>query len=308
MFNGGGKNNGLNKLPPQFLVKRFFRLECVLIPALGITWAFQIIGETFGHIQLYEGTYDFGGMINHNMVSSLNFKNLIGTILFLNGMAFEIQPFGCNTPLWYLPVQFWIYVMFFLSYNILVSCRRIKVFYSIILALVTLWIGEKIIFYAIVWLIGGLVPIVEKQCSEAFKGMKFLKYFGLILSLGLVLVVRVLSAGLYADMIFILSFSLLYLCMVSIGNLNGIVGLASDGLAKFSFTLYAVHFPIMATIVSLLPSFPLNLNFSLRNLSLYLSIIIIVYVFSWMVYRIFEKNTNKIYAAFQQKWLSIPLT
>jgi len=140
---------------------RLVRLWIVLIPGLVLTLIVDRMGiHWFGTYPAYLGTIQYTG--NIDVAANLNGPTFFGNIFFLQGIL--VNTFGSNTPLWSLTNEFWYYVLFPIIYFII---YQKKIWISISLFILTftifLFIGQDILQYFLVWLIGSALFFVKEN-------------------------------------------------------------------------------------------------------------------------------------------------
>lgn len=127
----------------NYLIKRITRLWVVLIPCLFLTliWAnFQI--------------YLFGE--NEKLRNVLNIKTFVGNIFFLQGIL--VKPYGLNGPLWSSSYEFWYYILFPCLFLTIKSKKiSLKVYYALIFIGIVFFVGQRIMVYFLVWLLGAII-------------------------------------------------------------------------------------------------------------------------------------------------------
>jgi peptidoglycan/LPS O-acetylase OafA/YrhL len=278
----------------EYFLARWVRLTVVVVPALLITLLFDSIG-----LRLFLENSIYGGGIveleSIDISGQLNLKNFVGNLFFLQKMYCDT--FGSNGPLWSISYEWWFYVLaplFFGSIGILkITDRKINRTLSILLLLLVssfIAIGNpSILLYFFYWLFGSLAYYLPLKIKR-IKG----KFIHLSIAILLVLVTASLSRLRLIDLKvadFLISISVFYLVYVlQYVNFN-FQKRAIEFFAKISFTLYAVHFPFVALLSTILGWIELqpNLEGTLKNLFLF----ILSIGFSYLVWLIFEKNTNR---------------
>lgn len=273
------KNNINKNYLKIYFIKRFSRIYVVLIPALIIGFCFDYFGKNL-FIELYTQSHTLQA-VNFNVVENMNFENFIGNILNLQTIFFN--HFGSNSPLWSLSNEWWYYMLFPLFF--LGTKNRILLF---ALILVLFIFNIDILIYSIIWLLGAFVFQIKKKMVHIR-----ISVFLFIL----VLLISRLKPGLYIDLAIACSLGFLINSIkYSEFSFNLFESLNSK-MADFSYSLYLFHFPIMAFLVSVVHSFYIEMSpmqFDLTSLSIFLVVLTFSYVLSYLMYVLFERNTNKI--------------
>lgn len=266
----------------DYLIKRLLRLWIVLIPCLLLTiiWA---------NMQLSLLGYD------QHIVDVLNIKTFLGNLFFLQGIL--VEPFGKNGPLWSLSYEFWYYILFPCLVLIVTSKKIIvKSWYVLLFVGIAMFVGEKIMLYFLVWLLGAVVPLIK----PFYLNNKYLKNLLLIFSICLVLasvyqhLILQIKLQFLKDLGVGASFALLTYILVSLYNseVRNSTFNISKYLAGFSFTLYLVHYPLANFILTWLvsPYWP----FQETTLTIKILFALAVFIYAWLIALITEKHTDKV--------------
>jgi peptidoglycan/LPS O-acetylase OafA/YrhL len=238
----------------DYLTRRLVRLWVVLVPALLLCLLWDKLGIHLGHAPaLYSGNVDnhMVGDISRLLSPSIFFGNL----LFLQ--AILVQVFGSDGALWSLAYEFWYYILFPLGFFTLRSATpRLQRLVCGTLFLAIAWfVREGILAAFPIWLTGTLLVLVPPprisgtaaRCARILAACIYpLVFFGLA---------KVHSLpGLVGDyLLTVATFALLWILLSA--NSKAVPGAisvrASREVARFSYTLYAVHTPLLVFIASL---------------------------------------------------------
>lgn len=300
--------NNMNKLFDSisvfksFILKRYLRLSIVLLPALLITICLDYTGYNYGSENIYVAAYDYNGMIGHNFHNSLNIYSFLATVFYLNDLI-PVYSFGSNTPLWYLSVQFWCYVLYGLI-KFINGNRKKNLFLSILLGvifgLIVYFIMWGKLVYTFCFLIGCVVARLSEN-KQLNRRPLFTSPFFLSLIIVLCFVFRVVDSK-WSGSITDIVFSLISGCLILLLAIRKSDGLEANPCLRkvisffsgFSFTLYCVHFPIVICLVSLFFQCPPLLELSLITFCEWCFVMIGTYAVSYLLYLAFEKNSYKI--------------
>jgi peptidoglycan/LPS O-acetylase OafA/YrhL len=281
----------LNKLgEPQlfasYAIDRLTRLWIVLIPTFVLT---LVLGTVAGTVD--PERVSFAADDEYSVAAFLG--NLFG----LQGM--EVPRFGINYSLWSLSNETWYYVLFPLLLLPLVGKSKVTRMAGLIAgAIIAYHLLDDILLYFLIWLLGAVFSRIRIDLSRRMRTVlliglgSFAVYYRLGGSLGTPLP-RTFAEDLLFSVIFACWLSSLQFPAdrTSIGNRLAIL---AGYLAPFSFTLYAVHYPIIHTIKRL--DGPLGI----RQLSasdpgsllacgaLFVGIV----VFAWLFHLPFEAQTH----------------
>lgn len=225
-----------------YLKDRLVRLLLVVVPALLLGGLFDFAGvATSSPTHLGQtGSY----VLPRSIATYLTLPDFLGNLVFLQGLV--VAPFGSNGPLWSLAYEFWFYIWFPALWFALTQ-RRFS------FALLTLALGivyPDLFFHFLSWLFGTLLFLVYRWCEAnrtrvgAIRDTLWLP--------GALLFVATLAwgrTGAFAaeDPVLAFSFAMLLLGLLlrRTPALPGIAHLARYG-RETSFSLYAIHFPLMA--------------------------------------------------------------
>jgi peptidoglycan/LPS O-acetylase OafA/YrhL len=252
--------------PRHYVLSRATRLYVVLVPALALTLFWDQLGlHWFGHHTIYTGVaaayrHDF-----FNVASRSGIRPIVGNLLFMQTIT--VPPFGSNDALWSLAFEGWYYVMFPLAAVVGLSrssaIRRITAL--AILVFVVWAVGKTIAWYSSLWLLGAMVAILPTIRLFHRGNARWLIVVGLAV-VGWVALTHVssiraaLGGALFnIDASIALAFALwLYICVHDRAPLSsGLYARAARTLAGGSYTLYAVHLPLLVFLRAwLVPSTP----------------------------------------------------
>ncbi|MCW3837267.1 acyltransferase family protein [Sphingomonas canadensis] len=232
-----------------YLVDRLSRLMVVLVPALALGGMLDAVALYLIGSPTHLGeTNTF--VLNTDVGANLAPENLLGNLVFLQEIF--VRPYGSNGPLWSLAYEFWYYIWFpalLLSWRL----RRPS------LALVALLLAVQapaLAFGFLSWLCGSLLYFTEARLTRSslvarLRGKLPLATTGL--AFGAVLLWGRTGSFSIEDPLLALSFSLVLLTLLLTNPplVPGIQRCAAYG-AGASFSLYAIHFPLMAFAAALL--------------------------------------------------------
>ena len=231
-----------------YLIDRVSRLLVVLIPALALGGMLDA-----GALYVLQSPTHLGAtdtyVLRTDVAANLSPFVLLGNGLFLQNIL--VEPFGSNGPLWSLAYEFWYYIWFPAA---LLTYRSRRPSPALLAFLLTV-LAPALAFGFISWLCGSLLFFTEARLRSrgtplALRGMKSVVGSGILL----LLVLMWGRTGDFSieDPLLALSFSLFLLALLLTNPLpiRGISALAAYG-AGASFSLYAIHFPIMAFAAAL---------------------------------------------------------
>jgi diketogulonate reductase-like aldo/keto reductase/peptidoglycan/LPS O-acetylase OafA/YrhL len=274
----------------DYFSARIARLYVVVIPALTISFcAYMSARQSLGwgsfvasHQDLYDSLRVF--------FAPVGVRAAVCNGLFLQTIV--CSEFAGNAALWSLSNEFWYYVLFFA----LISVRKTPAYVLPIIAICGLFllaerhdaagthIGLKFFFFFAIWCCGVLVYAVAAPAWMWFCGF-----------LGSLAAVYVLSTrGLFphwAAMVVVvgLGTAAFILCIEHLKiQLPSFLGFGRE-LAKFSFSLYAIHYPIL---LLLNVSAGGRREFTFASLGLDAIFILFCLLLAGVFYLLFESRTS----------------
>ncbi|TFC33959.1 acyltransferase [Cryobacterium sp. TMT2-42-4] len=244
---------------PSYLADRTTRLWVVLVPALVLTLALDAIGRRyFGAMTAYVGDPRYGGVaLDQRPIDGLTF---FGNVFFMGGI--RVPTFGSNTALWSLGFEFWMYVIaaiILLAFFVRGRSRLILIVVAIGSAFL---VGDRVLVYVPVWLLGALVatsaPRLDRWAHRINpRTLLTLRLTAGFAALGAAVAVRGLNSlpTIVGDYIVAVPAAVLMATLttgfIKESTERTILGKFST-LANSSFSLYAIHVPILVLLVSAL--------------------------------------------------------
>ncbi len=238
----------------DYLTRRLVRLWVVLLPALLLCLFWDRLGIHLGHAPaLYRGE-----VYNH-MLGDV--RHLLSPSIFL-GNAFFLQSilvpvFGSDGALWSLAYEFWYYILFPLGYfAIRPATPRPQRLLCGLLFLATAWFVRGGILASFpIWLAGTALLLVPAPRWSARTGYLVRRIGSVLYIVLFFLLSRTHLPGLLGDYVLTLATSaFLWILLSATGRSNprSIPVRTSRELARFSYSLYALHTPVLVFLASLL--------------------------------------------------------
>lgn len=240
----------------KYLINRFTRIYPSLLFIVWISCIFVLVFPVItGSSEIL--TYPNEANLARNSYIVLSRDYLLTIFMLPSGM------YQINWPLWSLTIEWWIYIAFmFLS--IAINSRKSIYWYAAALTTIVLlidWTSIKNIVYILIWFIGALYTLYLRYHPNIMKIVRYSWYCLILLYLiyfwiGGMDITRN-SWEIYG--IFQLLISILSIDIVLRVNLGKIIGFT----AKFSYTLYILHFPLVLLLFwifhkySFIPWYPL---------------------------------------------------
>jgi peptidoglycan/LPS O-acetylase OafA/YrhL len=238
-----------------YAARRLSRLYVVLLPALLIGAGIDRLGlHLFGHSGVYAGAARYRFITPFDTLHNSSLPAFFGNAGYVQQI--KVPTFGSNGPLWSLSYEFWYYAAFPLLVLVLVRGLA-RSFASALLAAgglasVAVFVGDRIALYFLLWLAGAAIVLAPPVPRLARRGPA--RTAALLVALGGCAAALAASRPLSerpGDFAVGAAFAMLiYLLVQPAGEA------ARDGrtctarlwawLAGLSFTLYVVHFPLLA--------------------------------------------------------------
>jgi peptidoglycan/LPS O-acetylase OafA/YrhL len=282
--------------PKNYFISRFSRIYIVLVPALVLGGALDWFGMNyFNQNRIYSHVFGNGNLMQASD-SRLNLSVFLINFASLQTIAGPVL--GSNRALWSLANEWWYYILFPVIASVFFyDHKKYSVAISIIILVL---LPFKISLYFLIWLMGCSASIVKLKINS------FILWFILIIALLLSRTVL-----LHESMFFLIAllYSLILASMNEIKSdekslhtrgkngmlppIAGFIFLFNKKLADFSFSLYAIHFPVIFFMFALF-----NVSYQCQpHLISYLTFIIFIifiYIISYLFFLTFENKTQKI--------------
>lgn len=232
----------------SYLIDRLVRLLVVLLPALAIGGALDATALYGLESSTHSGATDTY-VLRKNVADALSWDVLLGNILFLQDIA--VAPFGTNGPLWSLAYEFWFYIWF---PAIILSWRRRRVS-PFLLAIGLAWIAPHMVVGFGCWLCGAVLYRTSRTRTDKDYRVPLGRIWLIFASVALVtmlVVIRIVGLA-YLELALAATFALFLYVLLRADPLapRWLLPLAAYG-ARASFSLYALHFPVIAFAAAIL--------------------------------------------------------
>src|SRR5579875_3926660 len=232
-----------------YLTHRLVRLWIVLVPALLLGAALDFAGLHF-HLApaLYAG--QTGTHMMNRVPETFRASSFFGNLFFLQGIL--TTTFGSNTPLWSLANEFWYYILFpcaFLAFRKKTS-RLSRVLNAVTFFLFAWFVGRTILLLFPLWLLGTVLAVIPvPNVGSKMRIAAALLYCPILFFLAKTSVVK----GVISDYILgAATFGFLWLLLAARDVAPARKWVSTvRGSARFSYTLYLVHVPMLVLLVAL---------------------------------------------------------
>lgn len=287
----------------DYLTKRLTRLWVVLIPALLLGYALDHAGiAMFGPHSIY-GLPTGPVLDAGNLASRLGLPTLFGNLFFTQGILVEI--FGVNESLWSLSYEFWYYLMFPLLMIALVGRAKLvgRVLAAAGLAVLVYFVSTRMRMLFPIWMLGAAVAWLPMRLPQ-----RTARVLAAVFAVSLVVLMpalRVISMNVYASQwtMAIGSGSLIYVVKHLTERRRADWYSAISGFfSRISYTLYLVHLPLAVFLCAMLNR-PWHIWAKTgRNLMIWFGADAIVIAVAYVLYRLFEANTDAVRKAITGQW------
>jgi len=243
-----------------YLIARITRLWTVLLPALIIGGLCDLAGRYWLHLPIYLGTSG-SHVLNFDVATRLNYRDAIGSILFVENVI--TAPFGSNSALWSLANEFWYYI-WFPGLLVFWRSKNATSFLFLIAALATMYLFNQLLPGFLCWLIGAILFHISRiaRVMDLCKKSHILTCASLLF-VGSIVVSRISVISQSAsDFCLSVTFASWLLAMMSrdLGYLH-MKSLVWYG-RRASFSLYAIHLPILLLLVGSFKQVRLSASFT----------------------------------------------
>lgn len=255
--------------PSKYFFDRLTRLWLVIIPALFITYICNYL--TCERIGFYEYCIDSKSLNFQSMspIESQGIKDLIVNLFFLQ--SFLGPEWGSNGPLWSLSFEFWYYMVFY-SFLILLwkmHGRVLRWTYVAIAVLIIIGgfylLNLRWLNLGLVWFVGALAGGYTKELTHfrILSASRFLPHIVLIFAI-LIFPTMIFNKLMPNSLSLFPIMGAMFLGIYAMNpERNVVIGpfRIIIGLSNISFSLYAIHFPLLALLTAAVGSsqgLPLN--------------------------------------------------
>jgi len=277
----------------QYAIRRLSRLWLVLIPALLLTWIWDLAGRSLageGYSGAFHDLYSSGPSIQ--APADLRPITLLGNGIFLQTIL--VAPFGTNGPLWSLANEFWYYLLFPLFWGAFKGVTLLPKLISATLAVaIMIWLPHGVLCGGLIWLLGygaylaGQYSVSRRICGHPF----WLAATGALAVASLVASKTSLPLG--SNLAIGGAFALFIAGLANRRSAPHAYACMAAAMGETSYTLYLAHFPFLAFIFFTLfrgSQFQPDLSGFAR----FFGILLIALTYVLVIWWCFERNTDRV--------------
>lgn len=296
----------------KYATARLTRLWIVLIPALVMTVAIDLTLKAYapdvlnGH---YRALWNSGPSADSSYSASL--WTFVANVFFLQTIVTPV--FGTNGPLWSLANEFWYYVMFpmlILLINGHTNRTKLSIYSRLVIGLLGLvlayWLSFSILEGFLIWGMGLIVYAMQGRTTG--------KLNVALLTVGSLLFGAAIAyskseamqsaLGVSSDILVGITF-----CILAIGIVNHVPSISSSNwfsnlaktISNFSFSLYLIHFPLVAAIGGLFYG-DVKHRPDVHGLFFFSLWLILLILCGYFFYFIFERRTESVRRRIEAKF------
>jgi len=235
----------------SYLTHRLVRLWIVLVPGLVLCLVWDRIGAALG-------TVPWSHFANQTGHAPLYATPDDGVIAFIGNLLFVqevlVPAFGTDGPLWSLANEFWYYILFPLGLIAVLPTSRLRtrLINTALVVVLGIWLGPTLLPLFPIWLLGAVLLIFPQlPFGTSVRWLAAAAYVPIIfLCTHLYDSLRIGSDYLLAGATTLFLWTLLSASRKA--QPDTVKVRFCRGLARFSYTLYVVHLPLLTLIAALI--------------------------------------------------------
>ncbi|MEA5456991.1 acyltransferase [Sinomonas sp. JGH33] len=286
----------------SYSMGRLTRLWLVLVPALVLTLIVDQAGRiSFSGSDIYAKTSLYAGVPSTISYSPATF---LGNLLFVQSI--HVSEYGLNKPLWSLAYEFWYYLLF--PAALMLVWKGISMWLRVaggaVLVLGAAIAGPTVLLLFPAWLVGAVVAAYKQPIARVIMGLRpgtlgTLRCIGALGTLAAMVFAHevVLPSRLGAWIISLAAGCMLcfFVSDVAWRGRPGRVLSAISSTAHFSYSLYAIHMPIVAILAAaFVPEFSRRWPLDVWHAGIALGIVAVLAAISFTFARFTEQRTDAV--------------
>jgi peptidoglycan/LPS O-acetylase OafA/YrhL len=279
----------------DYAVHRFTRLWTTLIPALLLTAALDLAGRDWLHLRGYAGEYwelILNGAPN-DATAVLSIPAFLCNIAFLQTIIGPV--FGSNGPLWSLANEFWYY--FVIPFGWLALRGGVATGWRLAAGAFTLagclLLPSGIVAMGGIWLAGAVTSLLAPRLAALSPRRRIALTLFFALATVAALPAAHFGQDIFTDIALGLCCAALLPYLAAMPAFGGIYGRVAFGLSEISFTLYVVHFPLLALLWFGLLA-PEQFALGATGILIWLAMIAAALLLAIAMWWLFERNTGRV--------------
>jgi peptidoglycan/LPS O-acetylase OafA/YrhL len=292
----------------QYLTHRLVRLWIVLLPAL-------ILGACWDHLGIHSqrapALYS-GANYNHMLADvrqRLSFQDFAGNVAFLQTIL--VSPFGSNGALWSLANEFWYYLLFPLA-----ACIAFRIYRkplpvaisAVLFCAAAVFVTRDILLAFPVWLLGVPLHFIPRRATSQFARLAAAFGYAIVFFGAAILAHRhwQISQALSDLLLGVATFALLWVLLGAVNQAKSTpLSRLSRATARFSFTLYVAHTPILIFLVAILAG-DSRWSPGVKTGLLAFAALILIVAYAWLLASLTEFRTDRVRAWVEGKLIRSP--
>jgi peptidoglycan/LPS O-acetylase OafA/YrhL len=265
-----------------YLTHRLLRLWIVLLPGLLLCALWDRLGIHLGRAPLVYAGAD-NNFIMHDVASQLTLRVFFDNLFFLQGVPY----FGSDVSLWSLPYEAWYYVAFPLAWLLWVryGSWRMRLLHAVVLMAILYGMGAGEMWLFPIWLGGAvLVKLPPLRLRTRVRGAAVCAYLPLLFAFSKTYHIRPILRD---SVLGVATVLLLWVLLSARDRADESVPLVrfSRGMARFSFTLYVAHMPVLALLTSLVAGdarwYP-HVGYVAKGLGILAAVLVYAWAVAWL--------------------------
>ena len=278
----------------DYLLRRMCRLWIVIVPALLLTLGWDLLGTRLDPAA-YQGAFYpqlLSGPVNGNDLSPMAF---LGNLLFLQKIL--VNCFGTNGPIWSLANEFWYYLLFPLGLQAVMRAQSpmARIVALVLIAAICLLLPGSILTYGLIWLFGVAAFLALDHNATARIASSRPVGIAALLALAAALLASRAQLHFGSDFVIGAAFAMALPFLARAGASSRAYRRTGFILSEMSYTLYLVHFPVLAWIYFTFAA-PGQWAFGLVSVATLAAILLVVVGYAAAIWWLFERNTDRVRA------------
>lgn len=236
--------------------------------------------------------WKLGGNLNPNF----SFECLLGNLFFVQTVF--TPTFGTNPPLWSLSYEFWYYLLWPIFLLFFAQGAAKKVF-SVFVVVAAIIIAPEIMKLFPLWIFGAILRLIPRRDISWWVLILVLCAFGVSTIYG------TWANNILGEYLVGICFGSLIVCWTNIdSSIPSWIRLFWQRISLFTFSLYAIHYPIMKVVLLMLNQHTgLGIRRSTADLQdwfVVVAVMLFLTLCGWCSYLMFERHTNQIRKYFKK--------